>query len=600
MTIGEYWQFIENLVAALLEWVKDDTARWVELVEQYPELQCGHPELGDKVMSGLEAVDARVMTDDARYALATQIREMVTRHRRVADAEWVLDENCLRRLQGLYDKFAPDDPVQKKGWLFKSWPDLPERNADTHEDRQVRLLTERRSLVEEVYVAEGVSGVRRLADAVEKPEEVGAVFALVEPDDNLMREFLVEGLSLTPTKQNIPVQLRLVWGVIWRRVKDKGLGWAQEQGNQLIEEVGDHGLANLVLPIRAEGPVWDVVDGWDESVRSIYWKQVDVHCLPEAERDLERAVQQLVKAARPYRAIDVLGMSLRRTKRKDGGEGIVLPVDRQIVISLLQDTPKTLPEDEWYPVSMSTVSHAVGELLQWLEDVGVDDKTLAQLEWLWLAALEHDRRGLVVLQRYLSTDPKLFVDLLGLIFRAEGEKPTEVSEEQQASIKQASRLLRKWSMIPGTVRIKQGDGDDDKVKIDHESLRQWVTEARRLAAECGHLTVCDAQIGEVLAHAPHDDDGTWPCEAVRNVIEDVSSTKLDHGFHIGEMNKRGVHFRTPGGDQERELAAKYRGYRDCVIDRWPRTGAILDGVRQSYEDQAKWHDERDQFAEFAD
>jgi hypothetical protein len=315
---------------------------------------------------------------------------------------------------------------------------------------------------------------------------------------------------------------------------------------------------------------------------------------------LKRAVQQLVKAGRPYRAIDVLGMSLRRTKRKGGGEDFVLPVDSDTVISLLQEAPRTLPADEWYPASMSMVSHAVGELLQWLEGVGIGDDTLAQLEWLWMAALEHDRRGLVVLQRCLATDPNLFVELLKLIFRAEGEEAAEVSDEQQARATQAYRLLHAWSMFPGTVHTIPDGSDEQAFKIDQDSLRQWVTKARRLAGECGRLTVCDEQIGEVLAHSPQDDDGTWPCEAVRNIIEEVSSTQLDRGVHIGEMIKRGAHFRSPGGDQERALAAKYQGYHDRVIDRWPRTGAILDGIRQSYEHEARWHDERDDFAEFAD
>jgi hypothetical protein len=86
---------------------------------------------------------------------------------------------------------------------------------------------------------------------------------------------------------------------------------------------------------------------------------------------------------------------------------------------------------------------------------------------------------LVVLQRCLSAAPKLFVDLLKLIFRAEGEEPAEVSEEQQARATQAFRLLRKWSVLPGTVRINAGEGDDEAIMIEEDSLRAWVAVQRQ-------------------------------------------------------------------------------------------------------------------------
>ncbi len=53
VSITEYWRFIENLVMAMLEWVKDDEVRWAEIVKQFSEIHRGHPELGDKVVSCL-------------------------------------------------------------------------------------------------------------------------------------------------------------------------------------------------------------------------------------------------------------------------------------------------------------------------------------------------------------------------------------------------------------------------------------------------------------------------------------------------------------------------------------------------------------------
>ncbi len=98
------------------------------------------------------------MSNDARSALAKELRETVTRHRQLPDADWALDTDTLNRLQALYEKFAPDDPVERKGWLFSSWPDLPERYASNREHYPDRILAERLLLVEKIYTAEGLLG----------------------------------------------------------------------------------------------------------------------------------------------------------------------------------------------------------------------------------------------------------------------------------------------------------------------------------------------------------------------------------------------------------------------------------------------------------
>jgi len=55
-------------------------------------------------------------------------------------------------------------------------------------------------------------------------------------------------------------------------------------------------------------------------------------------------------------------------------------------------------------------------------------------------------------------------------------------------------------------------------------------------------------------------DGIWPNEAVRDVLEEVSTKEIAVGMSIGLYNSRGVQWRGPGGQQERDLAAQYRDW----------------------------------------
>jgi hypothetical protein len=47
-----------------------------------------------------------------------------------------------------------------------------------------------------------------------------------------------------------------------------------------------------------------------------------------------------------------------------------------------------------------------------------------------------------------------------------------------------------------------------------------------------------------------------------------------------------------GGEQERALAARYRRDAEAFRFDWPRTAACLDRLADSYEDDAKRHDQR--------
>ncbi len=46
-----------------------------------------------------------------------------------------------------------------------------------------------------------------------------------------------------------------------------------------------------------------------------------------------------------------------------------------------------------------------------------------------------------------------------------------------------------------------------------------------------------------------------------------------------------------GGDQEFELATKYRKQADQFADRWPRTAAVLRGLAEDYEREARRYEE---------
>ncbi len=98
----------------------------------------------------------------------------------------------------------------------------------------------------------------------------------------------------------------------------------------------------------------------------------------------------------------------------------------------------------------------------------------------------------------------------------------------------------------------------------------------------------------MLAHAPADPDGTWPCLPVRELIEFTRSKDLESGIQVGVYNKRGVTTRLPtdGGTLERDEAKRYREWSEKTRLEFPRTSAMLSGIADSYDADAKYQDDR--------
>ena len=116
--------------------------------------------------------------------------------------------------------------------------------------------------------------------------------------------------------------------------------------------------------------------------------------------------------------------------------------------------------------------------------------------------------------------------------------------------------------------------------------------ARLLLSESGRADVGDEVIGESFAYCPTGEDGIWPAEPVRDMIERIGSQELENGFLIGRLNSRGVTSRGvyDGGQQERDLAAQYREWSTITASKWPRTSRILRSVSDSYERDARRQD----------
>jgi hypothetical protein len=134
-------------------------------------------------------------------------------------------------------------------------------------------------------------------------------------------------------------------------------------------------------------------------------------------------------------------------------------------------------------------------------------------------------------------------------------------------------------------------GRDKEGHLTTDGLRAWVKAVRDACVALGRLEIADLKIGELLAHAPSGSDEVWPCEPVRDVLEEVHSDSMMNGAHTGQFNARGVHSRGEGGAQERELADKYRAWAEALRYSHPYVSSkLLMDLVKTYEHDARRED----------
>ncbi|MCU4137456.1 MAG: Plasmid maintenance system antidote protein VapI [Thermodesulfobacteria bacterium] len=118
---------------------------------------------------------------------------------------------------------------------------------------------------------------------------------------------------------------------------------------------------------------------------------------------------------------------------------------------------------------------------------------------------------------------------------------------------------------------------------------EWITYVREKCAHIGCLPFCNETIGKILSHSPIGKDGIWPHEAVREVIEEISSKEMERGIEISIYNQHGIVSKSlgEGGKQERELAEKYNQFAEALKFKYPRTAAMLKRIAEGYIQQGR-------------
>ena len=319
--------------------------------------------------------------------------------------------------------------------------------------------------------------------------------------------------------------------------------------------------------------VWRLVDSLDRNYQQAYWGEI-VPSYCQNKDEAEEAVKYLLLADRPQTAFLYVDLILKKISPK---------VIFDILSAMLLPTSK----DENNPPDRYQLGEAFSQISKY-KMLSLEQKAsleFAYIEVLAPCGLKSENCSIKNLERYLEEHPEFFVQLISALSkRDDGEDDRGENANKKEFLAKCFDTLGALTHIPG---------EDNSGKINTEKLEGWVKQAINLAEKNGRRNIVEYFIGKLLGHCQNGEDGIWPCEGVRDLVEDMHSKDMIEGMYIEKRNSRGVTSRSfgDGGAQEWRIVEQYQDWRRQLAITHPFVAdELLGQLAKSYQNEAEMWD----------
>lgn len=557
VTNGEVQVMQDTIKEALFRLSENNVARIATLLHEsliVPSLEM------PRVLVLIAPFLSPTVKDSEKEVLQTALRKVIHWHRNYDDTPVDKLDAWLLAVEHCYTSLAPTSLVSRYRWLFNShWVELPgQGNHDA-------LPQIRESAVLELFTAEGIEGVENLVRICQSPRTIGmTLFKLEWSSSDWSNWIVAKGDSFVP-------EAAITWCI--EGLLNTILPPKSKDILQTVLSLGDQQKwtsekkARFLILARFERETWQVAAENSPETEQAYWQYVcPLYTCPKEESSF--VIAKLLAVHRPRSALKFC-------------RDLRTPTPPGLLISALQDflaghESEGALIDSWH----------LGKMIDELEQCDeIERATLIQLEFgLFSALRDGEMQKAKTLYLTLMSEPTHFAELISLAYSPEQQERAEPITETERTLGMIAReILDNCRRMPGTA----ADG-----LIAAHDFMNFIDTARNLCAQADRLAVCDSKLGEILAHAPIDEDGTWPFLPAREVLDRTEPDDMRQGFIIGTYYNRGVTSRSilDGGEQERDLATYYFDLAKRVQHSHPKVATALESIGTHYERNGKRED----------
>jgi addiction module HigA family antidote len=548
-TNGQVFPFVRAVVEMLLAWKAPYSKEMLsDLIHRIHNLSKEHQ---SQVWSLVKSWAQAKTSDEDKAFLREKIRVTAMTKRGMRRSENSGNLGLPSEAKAAYSALEPASLLRKHDWLFrKTWveesaDELAEDDLD-FEAREKRIEALRVSALSAILSEHGIAGIIALAEMGEASFQIGRLLPKHLLDKRAQLDLLATTLQASDFDESF-AKKNLVCGVV------HGVEDPTERVNLLVESkqlLPPAVFTSLLLLAPFRRGTWQLVDELADGLQARYWTEILPDWIREAEDETREAVNRLLKWQRPRAAFACVKFKFDT-------------VGPEILVRLLTEMAKGGSDK---PGQYQLDQHYIEKAFKLIDKsplVLLEQKAGLEFAYIDLVSPAWERRkesSIPNLEKYVEGHPELFVQAIVWAFRRDddGEDPQEWKVPPERTEEFATRgykLLQALGRMPG---------HDELGVLQVDKLASWVKSVRETCAKLGRLDIADECIGKLLSKAPIGLDGIWPCEVVRQVMEDVHSKNMMNGAHVGLYNSRGATWRGEGGAQERALAEKYRPWANAL------------------------------------
>ena len=475
----------------------------------------------------------------------------------------------------------PANPSLRHRWLFGShpveWRALAEAEIEGNLSWQERaaLLEERRQeAISEIQEHLGEEAILPFALSTQQPDLVAETLVPHNSPAATAGKWASIALQEKADEKSNAFLRQILWNTDRGSLIDVGNSLTREG---LLSRADSRERFAQLLPGCPEG--WKAAESLGDDIASSFWRSASIRLWNETEPQVVvYAVEKLLEVQRPRSALSALQFQ----------PGRLLPEHWSRILQAV-----ARGEEPQGPLPSSYHLDEIFMLLDNEEEIS--DQHIAHLELPFVPLLcSHGYRNhqrTLAIHRELSRDPALFVQLLCWRYKrrdgAHEPEHNELSDDRREFLASLARhTLKGWKKLPGC----QVDGI-----INEQEFTSWADEALRRASDADRREAGETHFAELLAHfarqRPSED---WLPDCVLRFLDRRINASLREKLETGVHNARGATIRGPydGGEQERNLASHYRDLAARYGNSYPRVSAMLISIAESYERDARRHDEQ--------
>lgn len=551
VTFGLVWDTYDRYLALTLPLAKGNDGRMAQLVDHLTNY---HPKARERLVNAFEQELSGPSPDEGKQ-LWHKLHAFVAKHEAYSYTEWAIKGGELEGIKRLVEQYKPTDLIAQARHLFDEWvPHINEKVGKSFEDAEMV----RAEALQNIHAAYGVEGLLRLAKTVKLPAQMSQGFEKLDLEFKEIGTLIFSLLEVGGECSDLACRIS---GVQRRKNPDSWATYFEKHILPRTSTIKD--AAWLIASWPDTTNTWDFVARQGLTFSETYWKNFGSVPYHGTVAERAAAIAMLRSVGCSVRVITSLHER-------------IADIPSQTLLELLDESVTEISANGH---ASSMVSYALGEIFEALSarnDLPAVD--VARREYIYLPLIEDYVKGLAV-YRVLTADASEYVEIVANVYAGKNEVRTESpTEEIRIKARMSYRLLKAFHAVPGT----NSDG-----LIDGAVLKDWVVKARTLASARDRTDIVDECIGQLLAHSqPAPESGVWPQPAVASLLDEIASDALDHGMEIERFNMRGVHWRGigEGGDQERALAATYRGWAGQTSS--PRTTEMLERIARGWDADA--------------